>query len=132
MRADVLVWIVQAAITWTLVRGVASLAVSAGAQSLWALAAAVAATVAVAALVTAWLTRTARASAQRRAVRLLPIPLAGAAWTTASVLGHGGTAAQTSVSAGAWVVGGLVALLALQLSGRSRPRDDGAFTRFGA
>lgn len=132
MRADVLVWAVHALVTWILVRMVASLAVSVGAQSLWALAAAACVTLAVATLLSAWLTRTLRLPSRRHLVRLLPVPVAGALWTGASVLRHGGDPAQLLVAGGAWVGGAVLAVLAIRLTQRARPRDDGPFLRFAA
>ena len=132
MRADALVWAVHAVVVWILVRTVASLAVSVGAQSLWALAAAACVTVVVATLLTAWLTRTVRAPARRHLVRLLPVPMAGAAWTATSVLLHGAGVAQVVVAAGAWALGGVLAVLAVRAGQRARAPEDGAFGQLAA
>lgn len=115
MRADLLVWGVHALITWVLVRMLASLAVSSGAQSLWALATALVVVVAVSGLLTAWLTRSRGLRAAALARRLLPAPVVGALLTGVTVVLNGGSPAQTAVASAAWILGTGLAIAVLAL-----------------
>lgn len=124
MRADLLVWGIHALISWVLVRMLASLAVSSGAQSLWALATALVVAVAASGSLTAWLTRSRGLRASRLARRLLPAPVVGAAITAITVVLNGGSPAQITVATLAWIVGGA---LGVAVPGARRgPRKDTA------
>lgn len=132
MRVDVLVWILHGLVVWVVVRMLGGLAVSSGAQSLWGLAGAVTVAVLASTLVTAWLTRTHRTATRRLLWRLLPVPLAGGAWTGAVVLGNGGRAAQVGVAGGSWLLGGGLALLVLGLvADRAQRRRSDLTSTFG-
>lgn len=115
MRTDLLLALLHALVLWVVLRLLAGLAVSAGAQSLWGLAGAVAGAVLVSTLLLAWLTGTARLGTGRRVRRLLPAPLVGAAVTVATASLNGATAAQALVGGLAWVSGAVGALLVLVL-----------------
>lgn len=124
MRADLLVWGVHAVITWVLVRMLASLAVSSGAQSLWALASALVVAVTTSGILTTWLTRSHGLPRARLARRLLPAPVAGAVLTAVVVVLNGASPAQTTVASLAWVVG---AALGISIpAARRSPREDPA------
>lgn len=115
MRTDLLFALLHALVLWVVLRLLAGLAVSAGAQSLWGLAGAVAGAVLVSSLLLAWFTGTARLGAGRRVRRLLPAPLVGAAVTVATASLNGATVAQAVVGGLAWVSGAVGALLVLVL-----------------
>lgn len=116
MRLDLLITAFHALILWVMVRGLSSLAISSGAQNLWALAGSVAVAVLASTAVAAWLSGTAAQPGARQIRRLLPAPTLGAVVTGLLVSANGGSSAQILVSSFAWLLGATIALVGLSLT----------------
>ena len=125
MGRDPLFWAGHALVLWITLRMLTSLAVSSGAQSLWALATALAATIVLSTVLLATLTRSTRLAAGRLALRLLPAPTVGAVLAGVTAGLNGASWQQVAVAGGAWVTGGLLAVLALLALGRRRTQTQG-------
>lgn len=123
-------YLLHALIVWIMMRGLVSLAITSGTQSLWAIAAATATTIAVSAAITAWLTRTHRSDLATALRLLLPVPLLGGIWAGLSAWTHHASGQQVAVAAGAWIVGGLLGAVLVQLVWRKRRRRPEMRTSF--
>ncbi|GAA1176237.1 hypothetical protein GCM10009584_17130 [Ornithinimicrobium humiphilum] len=122
MRRDLLTAVLHGAVLWALGRLLAATILSSGAQDVVAVAGATTVTTAAATAATAWVGRSLDAEPGRLLRRFLPLPVLLAAVTAYLVVSRGASALETVLATAPWLLGPTLAVVAILVARRSRPR----------